>query len=167
MYSSCFYVYVSYPNLTPGGTMQSNVRKILEMKGDQIISAQSTTVIDDIVRVMNDNHIGAIVIMEGETVVGILTERDLLKKLLAVHKDPSVVTAGEIMTDQIVIATADRTCEECLTIMLNHHVRHLPVYDGKDLIGIISIGDIMKRLVTDRTTEVEYLQEYIAGPYAS
>jgi CBS domain-containing protein len=147
--------------------MQSKVRKVLETKGDQIISAQSTTVIDDIVRVMNDNHIGAVVIKEGETVVGILTERDLLKKLLAAHKDPSVVTAGEIMTDQIVIATADRTCEECMAIMVNHHVRHLPIYDGKELVGIISIGDLMKRLVSDRTTEVEHLQEYIAGPYAS
>ena len=146
--------------------MQSKIRSILETKDSQIIFAQSADSIDDIVRVMNANHIGAVVIKEGETVVGILTERDLLKKLLALHLDPSVVKAEAIMTDQIVIATADRTCEECMTIMLNHHVRHLPVYDGSALVGIISIGDLMKRLVSDRTTEVQYLQDYIAGPYA-
>jgi len=146
--------------------MQSKIRNILETKDSQIISAQSADTIDDIVRIMNDNHIGAVVIKEGETVVGILTERDLLKKLLATHRDPSTVRAGEIMTDQIVIATTERTCEECMTIMLNHHVRHLPVYEGQNLVGMISIGDLMKRLVSDRTTEVEYLQEYIAGPYA-
>ena len=146
--------------------MQSKIRNLLETKDSQIISAQSADTIDDIVRIMNDNHIGAVVIKEGETVVGILTERDLLKKLLATHGDPSTVRACEIMTDQIVIATAERTCEECMTIMLNHHVRHLPVYEGQSLVGMISIGDLMKRLVSDRTTEVEYLQEYIAGPYA-
>ena len=146
--------------------MHSKIRDIITEKGNDVISVQAGSLIDDVVRIMNDNKIGAVIVKEHDTVVGILTERDLLKKLLAAHSDPSVVIAGDIMTDQIVIATVDRTCEECMTIMLNHRVRHLPVYDGKELVGIISIGDIMRRLANDRTTEVEYLQEYIAGPFA-
>lgn len=146
--------------------MHSKIKDILAEKGNEVISVNADTIIDDVVRIMNDNHIGAVVVQDHDTVVGMLTERDLLKKLLAAHKDPSVIVAGDIMTDQIVIATIDRTCEECMSIMLNHRIRHLPVYDGKELVGIISIGDIMNQLANDRTTEVEYLQEYIAGPFA-
>ena len=146
--------------------MHSKIKDILAEKGNEVISVNADTIIDDVVRIMNDNHIGAVVVQDHDTVVGMLTERDLLKKLLAAHKDPSVIVAGDIMTDQIVIATVDRTCEECMSIMLNHRIRHLPVYDGKELVGIISIGDIMNQLANDRTTEVEYLQEYIAGPFA-
>ena len=146
--------------------MQTKIKKILEEKGNEIISIQKKSTIDEIVKVMNDNHIGAIVVLDGETVVGIVSERDLLKKFLAENKDPAKTTAGDIMTDRLVITTVENTCEECIVTMTLHHIRHLPVYDGKDLVGIISIGDMMKSLAKDRDTEVHYLQDYIAGPYA-
>ncbi len=146
--------------------MQTKIKNVLEDKGKEVISIQKDSTIDEVVKVMNENHIGAIVIMDGETVVGIVSERDLLKKLLAVHKDPSTTTAGDIMTDQLVITTIEKTCEECIAAMTSHRVRHLPVYDGKDLVGIISIGDMMKRLARDLDAEVHYLQDYIAGAYS-
>jgi CBS domain-containing protein len=146
--------------------MHTKVRDVLANKGREVHCVQHTDTIDDVVVLMNDKHIGAVVVKEGEAVVGILTERDLLKKLLAAHKDPGKTYACQIMTDQMVITTVDHTCEECMAIMTNHRIRHLPVYDGKELVGIISIGDLMKRLVQDRSTEVHYLQDYINGPYA-
>ena len=146
--------------------MQSRVKDVLADKGNEIVAVQRTDLIDEVVHVMNDKHIGAVVVMDGETVVGILTERDLLKKLLAEHKDPSIVQAGDIMTDQLVITTVDRTCEQCMMNMTSHSVRHLPVYDGKEMVGMISMRDLTRRLVRDRTTEVNYLQDYISGPFA-
>lgn len=146
--------------------MQTKIQNILEEKGNEVISIQKNSTIDEIVKIMNDNHIGAIVVLDGEAVVGIVSERDLLRKFLAENKDPSTTTAGDIMTDRLVIATIGNTCEECIVTMTLHHIRHLPVYDGKDLVGIISIGDLMKSLAKDRDTEVHYLQDYIAGPYA-
>jgi len=146
--------------------MQTKIRDILEEKGNEVISIQQDSSIDEVVKVMNENHIGAIVVKDGETVVGIVTERDLLKKLLAVHKDPSTTTASDLMTDQLVITTADKTCEDCVAAMTSHTIRHLPVYDGKDLVGIISIGDMIKRIAKDSDNQVHYLQDYIAGPYA-
>jgi len=145
--------------------MQTKIKHVLEEKGSEIISIQKNALIDEVVKVMNENHIGAVVVKEGETVVGIVSERDLLKKLLAEHKDPLATTAGDIMTDQLVITTTDKTCEECINVMTSHRVRHLPVYEGKDLVGIISIGDLMKRLAKDRDAKVHYLQDYIAGSY--
>ncbi len=146
--------------------MQTKIQNILEEKGNEVISIQKNSTIDEIVKIMNDNHIGAIVVLDGEAVVGIVSERDLLRKFLAENKDPSTTTAGDIMTDRLVIATIGNTCEECIVTMTLHHIRHLPVYDGKDLVGIISIGDLMKSLAKDRDSEVHYLQDYIAGPYA-
>ncbi len=146
--------------------MQTKIQNILEEKGNEVISIQKKSTIDEIVEIMNDNHIGAIVVLDGEAVVGIVSERDLLRKFLAENKDPSTTTAGDIMTDRLVIATIGNTCEECIVTMTLHHIRHLPVYDGKDLVGIISIGDLMKSLAKDRDSEVHYLQDYIAGPYA-
>ena len=146
--------------------MQTKIQNILEEKGNEVISIQKKSTIDEIVTIMNDNHIGAIVVLDGEAVVGIVSERDLLRKFLAENKDPSTTTAGDIMTDRLVIATIGNTCEECIVTMTLHHIRHLPVYDGKDLVGIISIGDLMKSLAKDRDSEVHYLQDYIAGPYA-
>ncbi len=146
--------------------MQSKIRDVLTDKTQDIYCVQRTDTIEDVVTVMNDKRIGAVIVKDGETVVGILTERDLLKKFLAEHKDPAKTYACQIMTDQMVITTVDRSCEDCMTIMTNHRIRHLPVYDGKELVGIISIGDLMKRLVQDRSTEVHYLQDYIHGPFA-
>ena len=146
--------------------MQTKIKNILEEKGNEVISIQKKSTIDEIVKIMNDNHIGAIVVMDGDAVVGIVSERDLLRKFLAENKDSSTTTAGDIMTDRLVITTIGNTCEECIVTMTIHHIRHLPVYDGKDLVGIISIGDLMKSLAKDRDTEVHYLQDYIAGPYA-
>ena len=145
--------------------MQTKIKDVLEAKGHEVISIQHDATIDEVVRVMNENHIGAIVVVDGETVVGIISERDLLKKLLAVHKDPSTTTAGDIMTDQLVITTIEKTCQECIATMNSHRIRHLPVYEGKDLVGILSIGDLIKHLSKDLDTEVHYLQDYIAGPY--
>ncbi len=143
--------------------MQTKVKDILTKKGGEIITVQKNDSVADVVSILNDKHIGAVIVKDGETVVGILSERDLLKKLLPECKCASEVKAGEIMTDHLVITTVETSIEECMTVMTEKRIRHLPVFDGKDLVGIISIGDLMKNIVQEKSAQVSYLHDYIAG----
>ena len=146
--------------------MQTKVKDILKHKGSDIITVQKNDSVDKIVSILNDKHIGAVIVKDGETVVGILSERDLLKKLLPECKCASEVNAGEIMTDHLVITTVETSIEECMSVMTEKRIRHLPVFDGKDLAGIISIGDLMKYIVQEKSAQVSYLHDYIAGSLA-
>jgi len=134
--------------------MQTKVKDILTKKGGEIITVQKNDSVADVVSILNDKHIGAVIVKDGETVVGILSERDLLKKLLPECKCASEVKAGEIMTDHLVITTVETSIEECMTmtVMTEKRIRHLPVFDGKDLVGIISIGDLMKNIVQEKSS---------------
>ena len=146
--------------------MQTKVKDILKHKGSDIIAVQKNDSVDKIISILNDKHIGAVIVKEGETVVGILSERDLLKKLLPECKCASEVNAGEIMTDHLFITTVETSIEECMSIMTGKRIRHLPAFDGKDLAGIISIGDLMKYIVQEKSAQVNYLHDYIAGSLA-
>ncbi len=146
--------------------MQTKVKDILKHKGSDIITVQKNDSVDKIVSILNDKHIGAVIVKDGETVVGILSERDLLKKLLPECKCASEVNAAEIMTDHLVITTVETSIEECMSVMTEKRIRHLPVFDGKDLAGIISIGDLMKHIVQEKSAQVSYLHDYIAGSLA-
>jgi len=146
--------------------MQTKVKDILKHKGSDIITVQKNDSVDKIVSILNDKHIGAVIVKDGETVVGILSERDLLKKLLPECKCASEVNAAEIMTDHLVITTVETSIEECMSVMTEKRIRHLPVFDGKDLAGIISIGDLMKYIVQEKSAQVSYLHDYIAGSLA-
>jgi CBS domain-containing protein len=143
--------------------MQTKVKDILTKKGGDIITVQKNDSVADVVSILNEKHIGAVIVKDGETVVGILSERDLLKKLLPECKCASEIKAGEIMTDHLVITTVETSIEECMTVMTEKRIRHLPVFDGKDLVGIISIGDLMKNIVQEKSAQVNYLHDYIAG----
>ena len=143
--------------------MQTKVKDILTQKGGGTITVQKNDSVADVVSILNDKHIGAVIVKDGETVVGILSERDLLRKLLPECKCASEMNAGEIMTSNLVITTVETTIEECMTVMTEKRIRHLPVFDGKDLAGIISIGDLMKHIVQEKSAQVSYLHDYIAG----
>jgi len=143
--------------------MQTKVKDILSQKGSDIITVQKNDAVDKVVSILNDKHIGAVIVKDGETVVGILSERDLLKKLLPECKCASDVITSEIMTDNLVITTVETSIEECMTVMTEKRIRHLPVFDGKDLVGIISIGDLMKHIVQEKAAQINYLHDYIAG----
>ena len=143
--------------------MQTKVKVLLSKKTRDTITVQKNDSVADVVSILNDKHIGAVIVKDGETVVGILSERDLLEKLLPEHKCASEINAGEIMTDNLVITTVETSVEECMSIMTERRIRHLPVFDGKDLAGIISIGDLMKHIVKEKSAQVGYLHDYIEG----
>ena len=143
--------------------MQTKVKDILSEKKGDVITVQKNDTVAEAVNILNDKRIGAVIVKDGETVVGILSERDLLKKLLPECRCVSEVKVGEIMTDNLVITTVDTSVDECMSVMTEKRIRHLPVFDGKDLVGIISIGDLMKHIVKEKNAQVNYLHDYIAG----
>lgn len=143
--------------------MQTKVKDILSEKSGDVITVQKNDTVSEAVSILNDKRIGAVIVKDGETVVGILSERDLLKKLLPECKCASEVKVSEIMTDHLVITTVDTSVDECMSVMTEKRIRHLPVFDGKNLVGIISIGDLMKHIVKEKNAQVNYLHDYIAG----
>ena len=143
--------------------MQTKVKDILASKDGSVITVQKNDTVADAVAILNEKRIGAVIVKDGETVVGILSERDLLKKLLPECRCASEVKVGEIMTDNLVITTVDTPVDECMSVMTEKRIRHLPVFEGKDLVGVISIGDLMKHIVKEKTAQVSYLHDYIAG----
>jgi len=143
--------------------MQTKVKDILSEKSGDVITVQKNDTVSEAVSILNDKRIGAVIVKDGETVVGILSERDLLKKLLPECRCASEVKVSEIMTDHLVITTVDTSVDECMSVMTEKRIRHLPVFDGKNLVGIISIGDLMKHIVKEKNAQVNYLHDYIAG----
>jgi CBS domain-containing protein len=141
-----------------------NVRDLLKEKGRDVVTIdRNTTVLDAAVK-MNERRIGALMVLEGEKIVGIFTERDVMNRVTATRRDPATVCVHEVMTSKIACCTLDTSLEECRTAMTNHKVRHLPVVEEGRLLGILSIGDLLARELKAQEETIRYLQDYVTGP---
>jgi CBS domain-containing protein len=112
---------------------------------------------------MAAKDIGALLVVEGEKVVGILTERDYARKVALYGKTSQTALVNEVMTKEIVYISPNRTIEECMTIMTKRHFRHLPVVENGKLAGIVSIGDVVKFIIEDQDFLIHELEKYIVG----
>jgi len=145
----------------------NTVRHILEHKSDEIWSVTEQTSVFDSLCLMADMDIGGVLIMEGETIVGIFSERDYARKVVLQNKTSKNTPVREVMSNSVLYVTPDETIEECMALMTGKHVRHLPVIENKRVIGIISIGDVVKRIISDQQHEIHLLEGYIDGGYVS
>jgi len=143
----------------------STVQQVLEKKGTFVASIGRDDTVLDAAREMNDRRIGAVVVTEGDKVVGIFTERDVLTKVLAQQLDPSTTAVGEIMTTPVACCRPQTDLEECRTVITEKRIRHLPVVDEGRLGGIITSGDILARQAVEQAKSIEYYEQYIYGPY--
>jgi CBS domain-containing protein len=109
--------------------------------------------------------VGSLLVLEGREVVGIFTERDYLRSVVMQDRDARATRVRDVMTTRIVCVEPMRTLEDCMAIMTQQRFRHLPVMDGDELVGVISIGDLVKFLSNEREVELRYLTEYITGRY--
>lgn len=142
----------------------SAVQDILKVKGSHVYSVGSDTTVADAAIVMNNHHIGALVIIDDDRVCGIFTERDVLRRVVAVRRDPDQVTVAEVMTCDVACCRADTKVAEARSVFKNRRIRHLPVVeDNQKIIGMISIGDLNARQAHEQESTIHYLHEYLYG----
>lgn len=117
----------------------------------------------DAIRMMAEHHIGTVVVMDGQRLVGILSERDYARKVVLQGRSSANTPVADIMTSQVVTASPLDTSDQCMQCMTERRIRHLPVVDGEQVVGIVSIGDLVKAVIEDQQQELDHLQRYIAS----
>jgi CBS domain-containing protein len=140
-----------------------NIRHILQEKGNEIWSVTPQTSVLNALKLMADKNIGALVVLEEDKLVGIFSERDYARKVILKGKASKDTAVKEIMTSVIVTVRPSHTVEECMELMTDKRVRHLPVIDEDRLLGVISIGDVVKALISDKEFMIKQLEHYITG----
>ena len=142
------------------------VAKILQSKPDATVHtiAPAASVLDAL-RLMADKSIGALIVTEGEAIVGIFTERDYARKIALMGRTSAVTQVKDVMTSAVMFVKPDQTSEQCMQIMSNNRLRHLPVLNNGKLVGMISIGDLVKDIISEQKFIIEQLENYITGSH--
>jgi len=140
-----------------------NIRQILAGKDKNIYTINPSVRVYNALELMADNDIGALIVMEDNSIVGIFSERDYARKVILNGKSSREMTVDEIMSENVMYITSDHTVEECMALMTNMRIRHLPVMENNKLIGIISIGDVVKAIIDEKEFVIEQLVHYIKG----
>jgi signal-transduction protein with cAMP-binding, CBS, and nucleotidyltransferase domain len=139
------------------------VQHLLDSKGREIISVTADVSVLDAVKLMADRAIGSLLVMQDDELQGIMTERDYARKVIVKGRSSETTAVGEIMTTEVCTATVQDTVNNCMTVMTERKIRHLPVVDDGKVIGMISIGDLVQAIITDQQEEIEHLEHYISG----
>ncbi|MES9968860.1 MAG: CBS domain-containing protein [Candidatus Thiodiazotropha sp.] len=139
------------------------VNQLLQRKGYDVETIESNASVFDALTLMADKGIGSLVVMEGEKVTGLFSERDYARNIILKGRTSKETQVKEIMTSQVVVINPGQTPEECMAIMTEKRIRHLPVMENGDLIGIISIGDLVKAIIEEQQFVIEQLVSYING----
>jgi CBS domain-containing protein len=142
----------------------ATVAQLLRSKPDRAVHtiAPSATVFEA-VQLMAEKNIGGLVVVEGGNVVGVVTERDYARKIILMARASKDTQVREIMTTQVMYVGPERTSEECMALMTENRFRHLPVMDKGRLVGLVSIGDLVKDVISEQRFIIEQLEHYIAG----
>ncbi|HPC03797.1 MAG TPA: CBS domain-containing protein [Syntrophales bacterium] len=141
------------------------VRDILNGKSSEVHSISADATVYEALKLMSEKEIGALVVTEGEKVVGILSERDYARKIILKGKASKDTLVREVMSSHLIQVRPENTVEECMIVMTGKHVRHLPVFEQEKFVGIISIGDVVKSIISRQELLIEQLSNYIAGKY--
>lgn len=147
--------------------LNTRIRDVLRRKGKDVYSVGPLATVIDAVNVMNDHHVGSVLVVEGGYPVGIFSERDVLVRVVAAHRDPRQTLIRDVMTTRLHTATPDDTLLDVMRLMTERRCRHVPVMEGEMLLGLVSIGDITKATQHNLRQEVRELSSYIGGPYLS
>jgi len=141
------------------------VSAVLAQKGPMVVSIQSDVTVFDAITLMSEKNVGALPVLEKGRLVGMISERDYTRKIALKGKLSKETSVQEIMSRQVSVAKPDDSIEECMRLMTDKHVRHLPVMEGDKMLGIVSIGDLVKWIISVQAETIEQLQKYIAGSY--
>jgi CBS domain-containing protein len=139
------------------------VKHLLDSKGTEIISITEEASVLDAIKMMAERSIGSLLVMAGGELKGIVTERDYARKVIVKGRSSKSTQVGEIMTTDVCTATTQQTVNDCMTVMTERRIRHLPVVEDGEVLGLISIGDLVQAIIADQQEEIQQLEQYISG----
>jgi len=140
-----------------------NLRDLLRKKGNQVWSVAPQATVYEALQLMAEKNAGALLVMQDEKVVGILSERDIVRKVELKGQTSRQTQVQDIMTSKVLYAEAGQSLEECMAVMIDKGIRHLPIYDGNELVGLISVRDVLKEMVDQQKFMISQLEHYISG----
>ena len=141
----------------------NELSEILDEKGHDVLRIDAQDSVFDAVRRMVEANVGALLVMESGSIAGIVTERDYLRRVTLEGRTDRETPVGEIMTSPLVVATPETTIDECMALMTDRRIRHVPVVADGDVVGIVSIGDLVKFKSKQQSFEIQYLTDYITA----
>ena len=141
----------------------TSVAHLLQAKGHAVWSIPPDASVYEAIKLMADKEVGALLVMEGQRLVGIVSERDYARKVILQGKSSRDTPVREIMTDKVFYVRPEQTVEDCMALMTAHRIRHLPVLDDDRVIGVVSIGDLVKAVISEQEVRIQQLEQYIMG----
>ena len=139
------------------------VNQLLQAKGSQVFSVAPQDSVLHAIEIMATRHVGALLVMEKDSLIGIISERDYARKVILKNRSSHDTPVGDIMTSPAVSVTPKDTVHRCMELMTEGRFRHLPVMEGGRVVGMLSIGDLVKAVIQEQTEHIEQLERYIAG----
>lgn len=139
------------------------IREILNQKGNTVWSITPETTVLDAIRLMAEKNVGALLVTKESRLVGVLSERDYTRNVVLKGRTSKDTPVREIISGRVVSVSADHTVEECMRLMTEHRIRHLPVVEGNRILGVISIGDLVNSIISSQNSAIQQLETYITG----
>jgi CBS domain-containing protein len=143
--------------------MRKTVKQLLDEKGHSVWSVKPDATVFEAVKIMEHRKVGAMPVVENGRMVGIVSERDCVRRIILKGKSYKATKVKAIMTKRVFYVAPERTADECMALMTEERIRHLPVFDGPNLIGVISIGDVVRATIAEKQFIIEQLEKYITS----
>jgi len=145
--------------------LSDTIAMVLKEKGQNIWSLDPEALVYDAIEMMANKHVGALLVTSDGKLVGIISERDYARKVILQERSSKQTQVKEIMTSSVIVVRPDQTIEDCMRLMTENRIRHLPVVENEKVLGVVSIGDLVKWVVSAQAETIHQLQHYIAGSY--
>ncbi|MCP4127712.1 MAG: CBS domain-containing protein [Gammaproteobacteria bacterium] len=139
------------------------MKDIIAVKGNKIWSVDLGRTVFEALELMAEKEIGALLVMDGDRIKGLFSERDYARKVILKGRTSQHTNISDVMTNQVIYITPEHSAEQCMALMTEKHIRHLPVMDNDRLLGLVSIGDLVKFIISDQQSTIEVLEKYITS----